>query len=117
MQAFFPVTYDFGNNPSDGCGGQPVSDAGAVYLWREESCADDWPSDDAPEVAARTSLKAMIDDAIDVCGGPDGKIAEDHITSFLRLRHALLEAVAQIDAAMITAQPAQPTPATPDTGE
>lgn len=98
MQAFFPVTWDFGDKPTDGCGGPPVADAGALYLWREENNEADWPDFEVDDVAGKTSLREIIEDAIEGCVGGDGLIAEDHLPAFRRLREALKATVAQIDA-------------------
>jgi hypothetical protein len=60
MYGHMPIEWDFGDEPSDGRGGDVPSDAGAIYIVNNDEYSDDFE-----RVVLKTSLSEIIDYAID----------------------------------------------------
>jgi hypothetical protein len=107
MNAYFPLTYKFWDKPSDGIGGPPVDDDGAIYVARDEGNFDDLVAmeEGKPLLVLKTSLTELVDDLLDGWAGHDGLTCEDHIPASDALAAALRAAADKLDAAKGQAQP------------
>ena len=97
VDVYFPVSWRFGDRPSDGLRGPPVVDAGAIYIARFE---EEWPVG-TPLVLRKTSLQEMIADCISGWGGADGVTHSDHVPASDALAEALRQAANTLDAAKL----------------
>jgi hypothetical protein len=98
MHGYMPIEWDFGDEPSDGIGGDVPSDAGAIYIVN-----DDAYSDDFERVVLKTSLSEIIDYAIN--GHVNiytGKIGDaDGIEIMQRIKTALQVEIDKIESAIL----------------
>lgn len=90
--ATLPVQWDFGENPGDGEGGFPVKDPLTVYV--KIAMTDAYPEAEPPTYGF--SIKDCVDEMLDYCGY-DGKFAEEHVPSAMRLATALKELATYIE--------------------
>lgn len=88
--AYFPIAFSFGEYGSDGRSGNPVKNAGTIYIISRHpiECQED-------ELLLKTSLKKMIDGMIDILCGPDKKVSEEE--NVLAVRSLQIELFKQID--------------------
>lgn len=98
VTAYFPVSWRFGDSPSDGLGGPPVEDAGSLYIDRDELADEDWP-EGTPLVLHKTSLQEIVSDTLMCWSDGDGRTHEDHVPSSDALAAALRLAADTLDAA------------------
>jgi hypothetical protein len=100
MKATFPIEWNFGESPTDGHGGEPVKDAGTVYVSLEEEDLKD-PGDDldGKGVVVRTSLNEMVDYCLD--GWSEGEFTGSEFAAASKaLATALRDAADKLDAAL-----------------
>lgn len=98
VSAYFPVSWRFGDRPSDGVGGPPVVDAGSLYIDRDELADEDWP-EGTPLVLHKTSLQEIISDTLFGWSDGNGRTDKDHVPSSDALAAALRLAADTLDAA------------------
>jgi hypothetical protein len=94
----FDMVYDVDDTPSDGHGGPPPSDAGAIYVADYD---DDSPSFE--EVLHKTSISILIDELIEGHIRPDiGKIDDKQGIEIMRkVKKALQAAIESINDAVV----------------
>ena len=82
-------------------GGPAAPDAaGQMFIVRDPEDESEWQYLGNPEIAAKTSLKEVVDRFIQDCSGADGLITRDHIAAAKMVRGAFLLAAKQIDDAL-----------------
>ena len=101
MYAMFPVEWRFGEDPTDGCGGPAVEDAGTLFICRDEEDPEDWPNEDInTPVAARTTLSEMMDECLEGWRTQDGYTDDMHVPASKALAAALRAAADKLDAGL-----------------
>jgi hypothetical protein len=89
IDLFFPIEWNFGENPSDGLGGKPVDSGGTIYVYRDD--------DGDVDLLKITSLQQLVDDVLDGSGAlVKGAVPEMHIKSVSAIRDAFLDAAKQL---------------------
>jgi len=92
-QSYMPVEWNFGENPSDGRGGEPPSDAGMIRVWNSDE-----ESESFEEVVHETTIQELIDYAIEGHISRDGKVYDSEaVQIMLSIKQALQKAIDTID--------------------
>lgn len=107
----FPITWNFGDDPSDGFGRKPVctGDTLAVTLWQIDENAPDANVVELPPEAgdaigvAHISLLGIVNSFIETCGGD--VISETHADHARKIIDALRTAADRLESATPPSQP------------
>lgn len=93
MHIFFPVA-------RPGAAPDNAADAGQLHVSRDPEDESEWQYLGNPQIAARTSLREVVERFIQDCSGPDGKVEAQHRGAARMVRDALLAAARQVDDAL-----------------